>query len=147
MAIARDYGAIITGSTLRIYRATALAWPHDTRVSSAAFGVHLRMRGPDRQAEMSKRLRQAKAEKRALSIRMLTRYRADENPLPGRPYDDRVRRAVTNAVRREMLGGVSTKRPDWWMADVVVQGSRDVAVRELRRLADSIEAGAIRGET
>jgi hypothetical protein len=111
------------------------------------------MRGTDRQDEMARRLRQAEVEGRALSIRMLSRYRADDNPKPARQYSDRVRASIVNAVRREMLAGYGmTTVKDWWMVEDFVpsmkardgQASRDVAVAELRRLADTIEVGPSR---
>lgn len=143
LALARRFGIIATVGHMRATRATAIAWPRGDRSPRASFAVHYKMRGEDRQAEMAKRLRQADREGMALSRRMLQRLRAEENPKPARQYDERVRRAITAAVRREMLGGISTKADDWWMTSPVTQGSRDAAMRELRALAQKIEDGPL----
>ena len=143
LALARGFGIIATVNHLRAVRATAIAWPREDRSSRALFAVHFKMRGVDRQAEMKKRLRQAEREGMALSRRILQRLRADESPRPLRQYDERMRRAIASAVRREMLGGIIAKRDDWWMAEAVTDEARDVAVKALRDLASKIAKGAI----
>jgi hypothetical protein len=145
LKLARRFGIIATAGHLRQVRATAIAWPREDRSSRASFDVHQRMRGEGRQAEMKKRLRQADREGMALSRRMLARLRADENPMPARQYEERLRRAIAAAVRREMLAGIVTKSDDWWMASQITTASRDVAVRQLRALADAVEKGPSNG--
>jgi hypothetical protein len=146
-AIAREYGVLITSAVLRQYRATSLAWPDEARASSASFAVHARMRGPARFAEMQKRLRQAAKEKRALSVRMLSRYRAEENPKPARQYDERLRATIAAAVRKEMLAGYGmTTVKEWWRLEDIIPSmtgdaarqARSIAARELRALANAI---------
>ena len=134
----------VKGSTLSRYRNVALAWPGGTRVQAASFAVHLRMRGPDRFDEMKRRVAQAKRERVMLTVDTLRRFRADENPARPKQFDERMRAAIAGAVRRELLGGIITKRPDWWMADAVSDQSRAVAVRELIALAERIAAGSAR---
>jgi hypothetical protein len=151
-ALARRFGIIATVGHLRNVRATAVAWPRASRNARASFSVHKMMRGKDRQQEMVKRLRQADHEGMALSQRMLSRLRAEEKPASEmRAYDERLRQAITNAVRREMLAGYGgVKRKDWWMLEEIVPSmsaadaevNRAVAVRELRALASAIAKGA-----
>lgn len=141
IALARDFGLVGAGSTLRIARSTALAWPHDTRVSSVPFTVHKLVRGADRLDRMARYVKRAEREGSTLSKRMVARYRAEDSPTSPRPFDDRMRRAITNGVRRELLGGIVTSRDDWWMVAQVSAEARDVAVRELRRLASAIAKG------
>lgn len=134
-----ELGITTTPGYLGTLRSTAIAWPPSARALGVGFDVHKRMRGKDRHAEMQKRLRQAKREGFALNRNMLARYRSEENKTPPRPYQVRMRNAITAAVRREMLSGIDTKRPDWWMA--AGEGDRDVAVQELRALASAIARG------
>lgn len=138
----KKFGVVISQGHLRGSRATAIAWPPEEREPSTSYTVHFRMRGEGRKAEMQKRLRQAKREGWPLNQRMLARYRADEKgPASAKPYQERMKRAVAAAVKREMLGGITTKRPDWWMAVGVGDGDRDVAVQVLRALASEIAKG------
>jgi hypothetical protein len=138
-AIKRTFGTEIKAATMRTYRATALAWSRDERSSRASFNVHYRLRGPDHVAQLAKYIGLAEREGSALSAHMLARYKSDENPKTPRSYEQRLRSAITNAVRREMLGGVTTKRDDWW--NVVTDIERSTAVRELRRFASEIAKG------
>lgn len=48
IALAQEHGVEMKASTLRISRATALAWPDELRRSSASFQVHKMLRGEDR---------------------------------------------------------------------------------------------------
>lgn len=141
LALAREYGIVATVGHLREMRSTAIAWPVPAR-TGAPFVVHRRVRGVDREAQMTKYLRMARREGRPLSERMLLRYRADERNDTPRPFEERMRRAIAAAVRRELLGGITTKREDWWMVEPIVDDARAVAVAELRALASAIARGA-----
>ena len=138
-SISREFGVEVKRSTMSAWRATAIAWPHSARAECASFDVHARIRGDDRVAQLDKYIRMAKREGSALSRRMLTRYRADENPKTPRQYEPRLRQAIANAVKREMLGGLTTTRDKWWT--IVTEAERAVAVRELRALAEEIAKG------
>lgn len=139
LALKRDHGIEIKANTMRAYRKTAQLWPHDTRVSSAPFTVHRYLHGPDRVAEMGKRLRQAKAEgDQALSLRQLQRFRADEKPRQAKSMREILRRRIATTTKGVLLEGVTTKRDDWWNVKVVTSAQRSMAVEELRRLADLI---------
>jgi hypothetical protein len=140
--IKRQFGVEVKATTMRTYRATAIAWAKDERSSLASFNVHYRLRGPDHVEQLAKYEHMARREGSALSAHMLARYRSDENPKPPRSYEQRMRSAIANATRREMLGGLLTKREDWWT--VVTELERSVAVRELRALAKRIEDGPIK---
>lgn len=139
----REHGIVAKAGRLQAVRSTAIAWVPSCRQLGTSFEVHRRMRGADRASEMAKRVRQAEREGWPLSSPMLSRFRAEENRKPPRPYDERMRRAVARAIRREMLGGIITERLDWWMATTIVEAERDVAVRELRALANAIAAGPL----
>ena len=90
---------------------------------------------------MAKRLRQAEREGWPLTQKMLQRFRADEKHAPARQFNERMKRAIAAAVKRELLGGVITKRDDWWMVKGVSESARDVAVTELRVLVSAIAKG------
>lgn len=144
LTLARDYGIIVAAEVLRNQRATAIAWPRASREARTSFDVHKRMRGPDRFAEMQKRLRQAEREGSALTSRQLARFRADEKPVkPPLPLELKLRRRINAAVRAILAEGVILEgRADWWNVRVCTDARRAAAISELRRLADQI-AGQI----
>jgi len=137
----KQYGIVTKHQYLATVRNTAIAWPPEDREPTTSFMVHYRMRGKNRHAEMQKRLRQAKREKFPLNENMLARYRADERPMSMRPYREKLDRAIAAAVKRQMLGGTSTKREDWWMAQGITDAARGPAVDALRALASAIAKG------
>jgi hypothetical protein len=143
LELTREHGIELKANTMRLYRATAIAWPDDTRVSSASFSVHRVMTGSNRTAEMKLRLRQAEKEGRALSQTLLRRFRADDRPAKIKPFEEYFRRAIAATVRRMLLGGIVTKREDWWMVPQVNDEARALVVRELRALASKINRGAV----
>ena len=140
--IYRDHGVRLSVSTMRQARATAIAWPRDTRVSRASFKVHAQIRGEDRAKEMAKRLKQAERENRALSAEMLVRLRADERGTMNTKTDrDRLRSRLASAVKTVLAEGIiksSLPDPDWWNGKSITADRRALAVEELRRLADLI---------
>jgi hypothetical protein len=143
LELTREHGIELKANTMRLYRTTAIAWPDDTRVSSASFSVHRVMSGPNRHAEMKLRLRQAEKEGRALSKTLLRRFRADDKPAKVKPFEEYLRSAIVATVRRMLLGGIVTKREDWWMVPQVNDEARALVVRELRALANAINRGPI----
>ena len=140
--IYRSHGVRLSVSTMRIARATAIAWPRDARASRASFAVHARIRGEDRVKEMTKRLKQAERENRALSAEMLVRLRADERGTMNTKTDrDRLRSRLASAVKTVLAEGIiksSLPDPDWWNGMSITADRRALAVEELRRLADLI---------
>lgn len=133
-----EYGVDLTANTMRIYRATALRWPGDTRVSPASFQSHKLLRGDDRFDRMRRYVRANRGQ--ALSARTVSRMRADEAPgRPARSLDEQMRAGIARAVRRVLLAGIVTKQDDWWRAATVNADMRATAVRELRALAGRIE--------
>jgi hypothetical protein len=142
-----EHGVEVKASTMRKYRATAIAWPRGARAPRASFKVHARMRGDNRFAEMAQRLKQAEAENRALSATMLQRLREDDGP--PRHVDtmqEKLRKRVLAAVKGVLLEGIhpeDKRREDWWNLKRVTDPQLDMAVSELRRLADIIQT---RGE-
>jgi hypothetical protein len=140
LALKKHHGIEIAANTMRAYRATALLWPNDTRVSFAPFTVHRYLHGPDRREEMAKRIRQAKAEgDDALSLRQLKRFRADEKPRQAKSMREVLRRRLATTTRGVLLEGINTDRDDWWNVRQVTPVQRAMASEELRRLADLIE--------
>lgn len=136
-----QYGVVTKHQYLATVRNTAIAWPPSTREPSTSFRVHYRMRGKDRQAEMKKRLRQAAREKFPLNENMLARFRADENPKPPKSSADRLAQRLASTVKSHMLGGITTKREDWWNTAGIGDGDREEAVQALRALASKIARG------
>jgi len=98
------------------------------------------MHGPDRVAEMAKRVRQAQAEgDQALSLRQLQRFRSDEKPMQTKTMREILRRRLASTTKRVLLEGVTTDRGDWWNVKAVSAVQRAMAVEELRRLADLLD--------
>jgi hypothetical protein len=135
--LGREYGIEAKASTMRQWRATALKWPDDMRVSSASYEAHKALRGPDRFELMRTYLRKNKG--RPLSGRAVTRYRAEDAPaksLP--PWEERVRRRIESTAKSLVLGNVIVKREDWWTAKAASPYRRETVAAALRAVAREI---------
>lgn len=130
----REHGIELKVSTMRIYRATALAWPDDTRVSSAPFIVHRLLLGDDRLQRMERYRKKAKGQ--PLTRRAVARYRAEDRPKrQAVPWEAQVARTIEAAAKRALLEGIVTKQPDWWNAEGITEAQREVVIAALRDLA------------
>lgn len=138
------YDVKLKAATLRVYRATALAWPHEDRSSSATYRAHELLRGKaDRREQLDRYVKRAAEREHApvLGERHLRRYLAEGRPArqvePPQLLD-----ALDKAARRFLRAerGVITTRPDWWNVDRLSDADR-------AELADWLEATAkdIRG--
>lgn len=137
-ALRRDHGVILAATTMRIYRATAIAWPDEVRTSSASFQAHEKLRGPDRFGKMEQYLRKNKG--RALSKRDVMRYRADEKPAkPMKPFPVRARRRLESTAKSLLVGGGrNIKREDWWNSEHVSAEQKQQLIKEMRSLASEM---------
>jgi hypothetical protein len=124
----REYGVELTVATMRRYRATAIAWPAVARATAASFAAHQKLCGDDRFDRMARYLKRNKD--RPLSKRDVQRYRADDNPTPVKPWDIRAKRRIESTVKSLLLGGIVTKREDWWNIPGVDE-SRDALIKML----------------
>lgn len=135
-ALRKQYGVVLRASTMRNYRSTAISWPHATRVACASFRAHGRLRGKEGRELMERYVR--RNDGRPLSDRDVARFRADDNPKPSKPWEQRANQRLRSTVKSLLLGGVTTKRDDWWNAHGVA-ASRDAVVQMLRDLADQMD--------
>lgn len=141
-ALLVDHGIDLAVNTMRLYRATAIKWPDDTRVSSASFSAHRLLKGDDRFGRMARYIDLARRENRALSASMVKRYRDDEKPRHVRTMQELLRRRIETAVKGVLAAGlVKSSLPErWWEASRITPPQRAIAVAELRALADRIES-------
>ena len=110
----REYGIEVKASQLRNVRATALAWPDAERSASAPFTVHQLIRGGNRQAEMTRYFKRNNG--RPLTMRVVRRFRSEDKNKAPIPWDVMALKRITSTVRSLLLGGIVTKREDWWEA-------------------------------
>lgn len=135
----REYGIDLAVNTMRISRATSLAWPADTRVSAASFEVHKSLRGRDSEARMRRYLKRNKG--RPLSIRDVQRYKAEDNPKPVVPWEKTATRKLWASVRTVLLGGgAKPNKTPWWKDSRVTPETKTFVIRVLRAIANDIEA-------
>jgi len=141
--IYKEHGVRLTANTMRNYRQTAIAWPLERREPRASFHAHFAMRGEGRFDEMATRIRQAERENRALSYEMLLRLRSDEKGATSPVSEqERLRKRIAAAVKAVVAEGIiksSLPDPDWWNGNSITDRQRQLAVAELRHLADLIE--------
>lgn len=129
--------------TLANHRATAIAWPPETRrLEDASYMVHYRIRGEDRFAEMEKHLRRAKREGVVLTQTRLSRYRQDEKPSkPLDPLIDRLDKRIGSSLKSLLLGGGRTvKRDDWWNSRHVSNEAKQDAIKALQAWAKRLRS-------
>ena len=120
---------------MRIKRATAIAWPSDTRVSDTPFEVHRLVRGKDRREQMASYRRRAAREGTALTATMVGRYRADDRgPKDLAPLDERIRSRVLSVLKSLLVGTRVFKQKDWWATSYVSAEQRRIAAEVLQRL-------------
>ena len=139
----REYGVILSITTMRIQRATAIAWPGDVRTSAASFGAHQMLRGPDRFDRMARYVKRNGG--RALSERNVRNYRAEDRPTkPPPPWDVAMSAALEKTARHYLLPGniIIAKGSDWTLAVTIDADARAAVVAALRKLATRIAATA-----
>lgn len=133
------YAVELKVSTMRRYRATALAWPADVRTSAASFVAHEAVRGTDREAQMASYLKRNKG--LPLSKRHVKRYRSDDNPKPPVPWDIAMRKSFDATARRYLLGGIiPTPGTDWWTVPQISEEARGAVALALHDLANRLTA-------
>lgn len=135
--LAAEFAVELKASTMRHYRATAIAWPDGERSTSASFTAHAVLRGPNRAAEMRRYLRQNHG--KPLSARAVRRFRSEDRPSkPAPPWEAQVRRSVESLAKRLVLGNVVVDRDDWWNARPATPNRRATVVAALRAVASNI---------
>jgi len=135
-----EHGVDLKASTMRSYRATALAWPGEIRISAASFHAHRAITGEDRQERMERYLKRNGG--KALSYRMIRRYRGEEKPAKAPlPWEQQVRRRIESAARKALLEGIVTDRLDWWNTPAVTDMQRTVVINALHALANEMAGG------
>lgn len=139
-ALVVDYGIELKASTLRNYRATALAWPAAKRVAAAPFVVYSLLRGVDREERLNRYVK--KNGGRPLTTRAVARYRSEEpgkGGKPPRPWEDVLRDRVERTVRKILLDGTITKRDDWWNTKGVPKDRKRALIAAMRDIAAQID--------
>lgn len=136
-ALRKQSGVILKATTMRTYRATALAWHVGDRTPRASFDAHRRLRGKDGPQRLSAYLN--RNDGRPLSGRDVQRYRADDNPKPVKAWDQRARKRIASTVKSLLLGGIIPKDQErWWDVDGVDE-SRALLSEMLRELANKLD--------
>lgn len=135
MALIDEYGIDqLKANTMRIYRATALAWPDDARASSVPFVVCQRFRGEKRFEQVERYLRKNKG--KPLTLRAAMRYRtAEAGSGHVRTWEEQVARRIERAAKAALLEGIKADREDWWNASQITDSRRQVVIAALRKLA------------
>jgi hypothetical protein len=138
-ALRKEHGVELKVSTLRQHRATAIAWPHDARSSSASYVAHQRLRGKDRYDLMQRYLKRNQG--RPLSKRDVQRYRADDKG-PGLVLtpEERFEKRVRSTVKSALLGAIKPEG-DWWKSSSISTEDREMAVSVLHQLANDLIGG------
>lgn len=138
-ALRREHGVELKASTMRHYRATALAWPEVVRTTSASFDAHARLRGSDGHQLMKRYLKRNKG--RPLTKRDVMRYRADDKgPVPMETPEERFEKRIRSLVRALLLGGIKPSG-DWWRSNAINTNTREFAAGVLRDLANDLLEG------
>lgn len=142
-------GEDVSVATMRQYRATALAWPHEIRISSATFAAHQQLRGrADRQDVIANYAKRSKREGSIkLNHRQVARFRSEDNPRPSptKTQAQKVSQSLRRAAKRTVLGGRQTDRDDWWNTSVVTVAEKESLLREIERLAADIRKSITEG--
>ena len=131
----QEYGIEAKANWLRDMRGTALAWPAATRTAPASFAVYRLIRGKDRETRMARYQKRNKG--RPLTAQTIRRFRSDDNPKAPVPFDETAEKRITSTLRSLLLGGIITKRDDWWEA--AAPESRTVVAAILRDLANKVQ--------
>lgn len=135
-------GERLAVSTLRQYRATALAYEHDKRLSSATWSAHAQLRGrPDRHEALERYVKRAeKAGRKMLTDKLVKLYRDEDKPpsqRTARTWQEQVKAGVGNACKRIVLGGVKPADDEHWWTSVDKDTRRELA-QTLEALAATI---------
>lgn len=139
-ALRKERGIILKASTMRNYRATALAWPGALRSAPAPFEAYKRLRGKNGQVLMERYLKRNKG--RPLSVKDVARYRSDDKgPSVVLTPEERFEQRLRSTVRSALLGGVKPAG-DWWKSPQITTDVREMAVEVLHRLANDLLAGS-----
>lgn len=142
--ISKTIGEDVATTTMRVYRATAVAWSDDIRISSATFQAHAAMRGrPDRVKVIANYVKRSKREGSIrLNHRQVARYRAEDNPRPSpvKSQTQRISGAIRRAAKRELLGGIVTDRTDFWNAQAISSIERESLLAIVESFAAEIRA-------